>query len=121
MNDDNTTTDQPRKTRLALCDLLENQPHSASESHAMDVAKATGAAESNADPPPVTAKDESNQPNSSLGTLKAAEATTQPPLEDRDPAIEGHDEKGRASAAPEAASSTASAVVGRTLSQEPGK
>ena len=45
-----------------------------------DVAnKATGAAESNAASPPVTAKDESNQPSSSLneGTLKAAVATPQ--------------------------------------------
>ena len=89
-----------------------------------DVAnKATGAAESNAASPPVTAKDESNQPSSSLneGTLKAAVATPQPPLKDDGSAVEGRDEKDPASAAAEAASSKASAVAGSTLPQGAGK
>ena len=89
-----------------------------------DVAnKATGAAESNAASPPVTAKDESNQPSSSLneGTLKAAVATPQPPLKDDGSAVEGRDEKDPASAAAEAASSKASTVAGSTLSQAAGK
>ena len=89
-----------------------------------DVAnKATGAAESNAASPPVTAKGESNQPSSSLneGTLKAAVATPQPPLKDGDSAVEDHDEKDVASAAVKAASSKASAVAGSTLSQGAGK
>ena len=88
-----------------------------------DVAnKATGAAESIAASPPVTAKDESNQPNSSLneGTRKAAEATPQPLLKDGDSAVEGRDEKDPASAAAEAASSKASTVAGSTLSQAAG-
>ena len=88
-----------------------------------DVAnKATGAAESNAASPPVTAKDESNQPSSSLneGTLKAAVATPQPPLKDDGSAVEGRDEKDPASAAAEAASSKASTVAGSTLSQAAG-
>ena len=89
-----------------------------------DVAiKATGAAESDAGPPPVTAKDEGSQPNSSLeeGTRKAAEGTPQPLLKDGDSAVEDHDEKDVASAAVEAASSKASAVAGSTLSQGAGK
>ena len=88
-----------------------------------DVAiKATGAAESDAGPPPVTAKDEGSQPNSSLeeGTRKAAEATPQPLLKDGDSAVEGRDEKDPASAAAEAASSKASTVAGSTLSQAAG-
>ena len=87
------------------------------------VIKATGAAESDAGPPPVTAKDKSSQPNSSLkkGTCKAAEATPQPLLKDGDSAVEDHDEKDVASAAVEAASSKASAVAGSTLSQGAGK
>ena len=87
------------------------------------VIKATGAAESDAGPPPVTAKDEGSQPNSSLeeGTRKAAEATPQPLLKDGDSAVEDHDEKDVASAAVEAASSKASAVAGSTLSQGAGK
>ena len=89
-----------------------------------DVAiKATGAAESDAGPPPVTAKDKSSQPNSSLkkGTCKAAEATPQPLLKDGDSAVEDHDEKDVASAAVEAASSKSSAVAGSTLPQGAGK
>ena len=88
-----------------------------------DVAiKATGAAESDAGPPPVTAKDEGSQPNSSLeeGTRKAAEGTPQPLLKDGDSAVEDHDEKDVASAAAEAASSKASTVAGSTLSQAAG-
>ena len=87
------------------------------------VIKATGAAESDAGPPPVTAKDESSQPNSSLeeGTCKAAEGTPQPLLKDGDSAVEDHDEKDLASAAVEAASSKASAVAGSTLPQGAGK
>ena len=87
------------------------------------VIKATGAAESDAGPPPVTAKGESKQPNSSPkeGTRKAAEGTPQPLLKDRDSAVEDHDEKDVASAAVEAASSKASAVAGSTLSQGAGK
>ena len=86
------------------------------------VIKATGAAESDAGPPPVTAKDKSSQPNSSLkkATRKAAEATPQPLLKDGDSAVEDQDEKDLASAAVEAASSKASAVVGSSLSQAAG-
>ena len=86
------------------------------------VIKATGAAESDAGPPPVTAKDEGSQPNSSLeeGTRKAAEATPQPLLKDGDSAVEDHDEKDVASAAVKAASSKASTVAGSTLSQAAG-
>ena len=89
-----------------------------------DVAiKATGAAESDAGPPPVTAKDEGSQPNSSLeeGTRKAAEGTPQLLLNDGDFAVEDHGEKDLASAAVEATSSKASAVAGSTLSQGTGK
>ena len=87
------------------------------------VIKATGAAESDAGPPPVPAKDESSQPNSSIeeGTRKAAEATPQPLLKDGDSAVEDRDEKDPASAAAEAASSKASTVAGSTLSQGAGK
>ena len=112
------------------------------------VIKATGAAESDAGPPPVTAKDKSSQPNSSLkkGTRKAAEATPQPLLKDRDSAVEDSDEKDLASTAVEAvkqygralmyasaelkgdreivmeaASSKTSAIASSTLSQGAGK
>ena len=86
------------------------------------VIKATGAAESDDGPPPVTAQDESSLPNSSLeeGTRKAAEGTPQPLLKDGDSAVEGRDEKDPASAAAEAASSKASTVAGSTLSQATG-
>ena len=86
------------------------------------VIKATGAAESDAGPPPETAKGESKQPNSSPkeGTRKAAEGTPQPLLKDGDSAVEGRDEKDPASAAAEAASSKASTVAGSTLSQAAG-
>ena len=89
-----------------------------------DVAiKATGAAESGAGPPPMTAKDESSQPNLSLEeeTRKAAEGTPQLLLKDGDFAVEDHDEKDVASAVVEAASSKASAVAGSTLPQGAGK
>ena len=85
------------------------------------VIKATGAAESDAGPPPVTAKDEGSQPSLEEGTCKAAEGTPQPLLKDGDSAVEDHDEKDVASAAVEAASSKASAVAGSTLSQGAGK
>ena len=77
-----------------------------------DVAnKAMGAAESDADPPPVPAKDESKQPSSNKtressfaahsaattpGTLKAAEPT---PQKDGSSAGQKHHEKGQPSAA----------------------
>ena len=112
------------------------------------VIKATGAAESDAGPPPVTAKGESKQPNSSPkeGKRKAAEGTPQPLLKDRDSAVEDYDEKDLASTAVEAvkqygralmyasaelkgdreivmeaASSKASAIASSTLSQGAGK
>ena len=78
------------------------------------VIKATGAAESDAGPPPVTAKDEGSQPSLEEGTRKAAEATPQPLLKDGDSAVEDHDEKDPASAAVKAAPSKASAVAGST-------
>jgi hypothetical protein len=112
------------------------------------VIKATGAAESDAGPPPVTAKGESKQPNSSPkeGTRKAAEGTPQPLLKDRDSAVEDYDEKDLASTAVEAvkqygralmyasaelkgdreivmeaASSKTSAIASSTLSQGAGE
>ena len=90
-----------------------------------NVAKAMGAAESDAGPPPVKAKDESSRPNSSLkeGALKAMEASPQPILKDGDSAVEYHDGKDPESTAVEAASSKASAVVGGgtlTLTQAAG-
>ena len=102
-----------------------------------DVAnKAMGAAGSDADPPLMTAKDESKQPSSNKtpesslavnsaattpGTLKAAEPTPQHPLKDGSSAGQEHHEKGQPSAAAEAASSKVSSVVGSTgTSHEPG-
>ena len=89
-----------------------------------NVAKAMGAAESDAGAPPVKkAKDESSRPNSSLkeGAPEAMEASPQPLLKDGDSAVEYHDGKDAESTAVEAASSKASAVVGGgTLTQAAG-
>jgi hypothetical protein len=89
-----------------------------------NVAKAMGAAESDAGPPPVKkAKDESSRPNSSLkkGAPEAMEASPQPLLKDGDSAVEYHDGKDAESTAVEAASSKASAVIGGgTLTQGAG-
>ena len=89
-----------------------------------NVAKAMGAAESDAGAPPVKkAKDESSRPNSSLkeGASKAMEASPQRLLKDGDSAVEYHDGKDPESTAVEAASSKASAVVGGgTLTQAAG-
>ena len=83
-----------------------------------NVAKAMGAAESDAGAPPVKkAKDESSRPNSSL----KEGASPQPILKDGDSAVEYHDGKDPESTAVEAASSKASAVVGGgTLTQAAG-
>ena len=83
-----------------------------------NVAKAMGAAESDAGAPPVKkAKDESSRPNSSL----KEGASPQPILKDGDSAVEYHDGKDPVSTAVEAAPSKASAVVGGgTLTQAAG-